>query len=99
MKMYIFPVENGDIPASYVSLPEGEISNFARHQNLHVKSSCLEGTLSGSQRVNMLALEFRLHSSNSGFNAFPERPIFLGINGIRDQIWKRYNFSSFGYPY
>ena len=22
--MYIFPVENGDIPASYVSLPEGK---------------------------------------------------------------------------
>ena len=23
MKMYIFPIENGDFPASYVSLPEG----------------------------------------------------------------------------
>ena len=27
----------------------------------------------------MLALEFRLHLSNNGFNAFPERPIFMGM--------------------
>ena len=26
----VFPIENGDIPASYVSLPEGRIFNFDR---------------------------------------------------------------------
>ena len=38
----VFPIKNGDIPASYVSLPEGNF-NSALSSNLLIGTACILG--------------------------------------------------------
>ena len=63
----VFPIENGDIPASYVSLPEGISLLFHHHVKLQLEG-CSEGRYSvGVRRINGARKPFFLYSSDTNF--------------------------------
>ena len=54
LKMYIFPIKNGDIAASYVSLPESTVLN-SLHTHTHTSQHCILSRRTGSRGASELA--------------------------------------------